>query len=259
MQASFWKGLVVLLCAGIFFSHCGENSPVVPVDPCAEKTPITARFSIYENVSDSLFVADTVLQYNTIVFEADENYTTYEWTVGDDPRTFTSRKFALNFQQPVGKIEVTLKVTKAPDLKCFPDDDGTDVLTKSVVVIDWRNSLTIGEYIGSNVSKPSDQFEVKITRELDVNSHPIYNLVNINKGCNRSSPLSWSGGRGAKAFRFYDYVWYGDGCKGVDSWITLPTPDSIRIDYSYGDNTKPYTPQGYPRVKETYKGKRKAI
>lgn len=73
----------MLLCTGIFFSHCGENSPVVPVDPCADKTPVMARFIVYENVSASLFAADTVLQYNGIVFEADENYTMYEWIVGD--------------------------------------------------------------------------------------------------------------------------------------------------------------------------------
>jgi hypothetical protein len=256
MKASFWKGFTVLLFIGIFFSHCRENNPVVPVDPCAEQTPVTAKFTMYENVSDSLFAADTVLQYNGIVFEADENYATYEWTVGDDPRTFTSKRFALNFQQPVGRIDVTLKVTKTPNLNCFPEDDGEDVLTKSLVVIDWRNSLTIGEYIGSNVSKPSEQFEVKITREFDVNNHPLYHFVNINQGCNSTYP-TWSGGRGAKAFRFYEYSWYGDGCKGVDAWITLPGPDSVRIDYSYGDDSKPPTPQGYPRIKDTYVGKRK--
>lgn len=249
------KGLITLLITSMLFSHCGENSPVVPKDPCAEKTPVTARFSIYENVSDSLFVADTVLQYNTIVFEADEAYTTYEWTIGDDERVFTSKRVQLHFQQPVGKIDVTLKVTKAPDLKCFPEDDGSDILTKSFVVIDWRNSLTIGEYVGSNVSKPSEQFEVKITREFDINNHPIYNLENINIGClDTRTP-----GRGAKVYQFEDLVWYGDGCKGVEGWATLPTPDSIRIDYSYGDDTKPFTPQGYPRIKETFKGKRKII
>jgi hypothetical protein len=253
MQSPIWKGLLVLLFTATFFSHCGENNPVVPVDPCAEQTPVTAKFTIYENVSDSLFAADTVLQYNGIVFEADENYTRYEWTVGDDPRTFTSKRFALNFQQPVGRIDVTLKVTKAPNLKCFPEDDGSDVLTKSLVVIDWRNSLTIGEYVGSNVSKPTELFEVKITREFDVNNHPIYNLENINRGCLDT----WTSGRGAKVYQFDDLVWYGDGCKGVEGWATLPTPDSIRIDYSYGDDSKPFTQQGYPRINETFKGKRK--
>jgi hypothetical protein len=252
---SFLRSLILFFSLVIAFSNCGENSPVVPVDPCLDNTPVTAKFSIYENVSDSLFVADTVLQYNTIVFEADENYSTYEWTIGDDERVFTTKRVQLHFQQPVGKIDVTLKVTKSPDLKCFPEDDGADMLTKSVVVIDWRNSLTIGEYEGANVSDPLEKFEVKLTRQLDVNNHPIYNLENINRGCiDTKTP-----GRGGKVYRFSDLVWYGDGCKGVEGWVTLPTPDSIRIDYSYGDNSKPYTPQGYPRIKETFKGKRKII
>jgi len=240
--------LMGIICT---FSNC-EDTPI-KIDPCAEKNAVTASFTIYENVSDSLFVADTVLQYNTIVFSADENYDSYEWTVGDDARIFTTKKFHLSFQQPVGKIDVTLKVTKAPDAKCFPEDDGVDVLTKSFVVIDWRNSLTIGEYEGVNISKPSEKFEIKITREFDVNNHPIYNLENINKGCLDTRTPS----RGGKIYRFSDLVWYGEGCKGVEGWITLSTPDSIRIDYSYGDSSKPFTPQGYPRIEETFKGKRK--
>jgi hypothetical protein len=254
-NSSFLRSLVLLFTIVVALSHCGENSPFAPANPCSDKMPVTSKFSIYETVSDSLFVADTVLQYNTIVFEADEIYSTYEWTIGDDVRVFTTKRLQLHFQQPVGRIDVRLRVTKTPDLTCFADDDGIDELTKSVVVIDWRNSLTIGEYVGINVSNPSQEFEVKLTRELDVNSHPIYNLENINEGCTDTK----TPGRGGKVYRFSDLVWYGDGCKGVEGWVTLPTPDSIRIDYSFGDDTKPFTQQGYPRVKNIFKGKRKTI
>lgn len=247
--------LVGAVLSLVFIQGCGDE--IIAIDPCAEQTAVTAKFTIYENVSDSLFASDTVLQYNTIVFKADENYDTYEWRIGQDARVFTTKAVTLHFQQPVGRIEITLKVTRKPNLSCFPEDDGTDITTKPLTVIDWRNSLVIGEYTGSNKSNPQAHFDVSMKRTLDIDSFPIYELLNINQGCFRTNLWSGEVGRGAKAFRFSDYVWYGDGCKGVECWITLLAGDSVRIDYSYGDNSKPFTPSGYPRIRDVYLGKRK--
>ncbi|WP_187270086.1 hypothetical protein, partial [Pontibacter qinzhouensis] len=196
--------------------------------------------------------------YNGILFKAADNrkYTSYKWQVGTDERTFDQPSFSLRFMQPVGKVDVTLIVTYEPDLKNFPDDPGTDTLTKSFYVMDWRNSLTIGKYVGYNVSNPNDIFEVEISREFDVDGFPVYDMRNINKGC-QPSPHTWSGGRGAKAQKFFNHEWYGDGCKGVEAWVVVTSPDSIEINYTYGDNTKPFTHTGYPRVKERFIGKRK--
>lgn len=239
------------------FSGCDKEQKEKPKEP-VEPVRTTAEFSIRENVSDSLFVADTVLNYNTIVFTAADNrkYKSYKWTVGNEERTFEQPSFSLRFMEPIGRVDVTLVVTYEPDLENFPNDTGTDTLTKSLYVMDWRNSLTIGKYVGYNLSNPKDVFEVEISRELDVDNFPKYEVKNINKGC-VPSQLTWSGGKGATVFHFFNYEWYGDGCKGVDAWAVLTSPDSIEINYTYGDDTKPFTQKGYPRIKERFIGKRK--
>ncbi|MBD1397001.1 hypothetical protein H9Q13_07475 [Pontibacter sp. JH31] len=245
------------ILAGFGVSSC-DRKPTVNPKELEEPIRTRADFTIYENVSDSLFVADTVLMYNGIVFKAAKNkkYKSYQWKVGNDERTFDKPSFALRFMHPEGNVDVQLIVTYEPDLINFPDDPGIDTLTKTFHVMDWGYSFAIGKYVGYNVSSPNDVFEFEISREFDVDGFPKYYIRNINKGC-MPSGLTWTGGRGARVHRFYNHAWYGDGCKGVDAWAVLTSPDSIEVNYTYGDDTKPFTQKGYPRVKERFIGKRK--
>lgn len=253
----FVKVCFASVLAGIAGSGCDTKHTIEPKET-DDPLRVRAEFTIYENVSDSLFVTDTVVNNNTILFKAAGNkkYKSYKWQVGDDEKTFDQPSFSLRFLQPVGKVDVKLIVTYDPDLKNLPNDPGTDTLTKSLFVMDWRHSFTIGKYIGYNVSDPDDVFEVEISRGFDADGFPVYDLRNINKGC-QPAPNTWRGGIGAKAQKFYNHEWYGDGCKGIEAWAVVTSPDSIEINYTYGDNTKPFTSKGYPRVKERFIGIRK--
>jgi len=47
-----------------------------------------------------------------------------KWKVGGDTTTFTKKYFTLWFSDSIASLPVTCIVTKTPDTKCFPDDDG---------------------------------------------------------------------------------------------------------------------------------------
>jgi hypothetical protein len=170
-----------------FFAGCDNGDDP---DPCKGKTLRKASFTIAERVFwyevDTIQYTDTVLSENTVIFEADTAYSnfdfiSYEWKVGTDDRTWTTKKFALFFSEAFGQIEVRLIAKWRPDLKCFPNDDGVDTVYRTFTVIDRDDNPVLGVYRGATQKKPNEIFDVTIGFD---NADDSYFIRNINNGCN---------------------------------------------------------------------------
>jgi hypothetical protein len=174
----YWQACYCIV-VGLLLNTCRDKEP----DPCKDLKPFEADFTINEVVDDTLFVTDTALINNYVVFKAAEDYDSYEWTVGTDERTFRSKSFPLRFEHPTGPLQVRLIAKRKPNVACFPNDNGIDTLTKTLTIVKEEQTAIVGIYRGSLLSNPTDVFEVRIER------HPLYpwyiNIYNINQGCNQ--------------------------------------------------------------------------
>jgi hypothetical protein len=250
-------GIFSLAVLILSVSGCDPDE-VTKTDPCKDKIPFTGNFFIYENVGDSLVETDSALQYNYITFQAEDDFDTYEWTIGTDPRVFTENKVSLLFTEAYGKIDVTLKSTKKKN-ECFPEDETEKVVTKSFYVINWQFAPIIGAYQGHFKSTPFKRDTVKILYIPGSDEFGSFRLININKGCmvNPQFPESsvWDiVHRGVRAFYFESRGEHYNGCKSPKVWLKLTDSDSIFSDFSYLnlDNQNP----PYPRIYDRFKGKK---
>jgi hypothetical protein len=155
---------LLLLFILLSLSACKKQK----ISPCAGKERPVTDFVIKEHVGSQTFGADTIYRNNYVTFEAIGDYDSVRWKIGNDPRKYTQKEFALSFHQVLGAITVHLKAFKKPDTNCFADDDGVYELTKTFTVLEPfdKSSLTksplIGRYKGYNEGSPQDTFTVRI-------------------------------------------------------------------------------------------------
>lgn len=223
----------IMLLVSIVLS-CGNST--VATDPCAGAEPVKARFTIYERVgwSGSKSIGDTIGTY-VAFFSADERYDSYEWTVGEDDRTWTDSSFSLRFGvKDAGiPIQVRLIARRSPNLECTPSDDGIDTSFRTLLPVSIRKIPILGEYMGWHVEEPQDTFRVNIYWRDQ------YSLIidNINRGCGDTALkgiANVSKEFGARVIEFdaggmYDRF----GCKAPKGVARLIGQDSIRIEYVY--------------------------
>lgn len=178
-----------LACVVALMLHScgGDDVPVKPppTDPCAGKLRTSADFTMKEILSDTVwFYTDTVFPNNTIEFEAVQDNREYSWKVGNDERTWNTKKFRLNFIGTQGTIPIRLIVkNNAVDTECNPGDKGIDTVTKYVTVLGSLSELSIlGSYKGYNLDNPKDTFTVTI-RSTEYRGRSWVEIMNINKGC----------------------------------------------------------------------------
>lgn len=258
------KSLVFLSLAAlttvlIWAGSCDpETEP--PVDPCLSKQPYTGNFQILENVGDSLVETDTALQYGYITFKAPDDYDTYDWTIGTDPRSFTEKEVRLLFTEAEGRVDITLKSTKTQD-PCFPDDPTELTITKSVYVVQWQYAPIIGKYAGYFESTPlvKDTIEIKYIPSYD--EFGGITLININKGCmvDPEFPESsvWDfADKGARAFYFRSDGAHYNGCKSPKVWLRLINNDSIVSDFTFLNIENPNQQPPYTILYDKFNGKK---
>ena len=243
----------IILLAIIF--SCNKTQ-VSPVDPCANEKPFKANFYIQESVGDSLVKTDKVMQYGTAVFNASSVYDTYEWKIGNDDRTFKTKKVSLLFTDSIKEVTVRLIATKKPGA-CFPNDKTIDTVYKSFSVIPWRESPLIGTFVGTFDSDKNKRDSVKLIYTPNIDGWGALNLTNINCGCNLDNIISWSTSRGAYAYRFDSDNTYYAGCKGPVAWVQLNGGDTLVVNFTYRDNTQGNNPLLWPIIKDRFIGVRK--
>lgn len=222
------------------FGCGGDPEP----DPCLDKKPVKADFTIGELISffggnkpDTIVLSDTVLTGNFIVFNALDNYESYEWRVGDDPRVFNTKQLKLLFQFPE-TLTVSLTVKGKALKNCFPDDDGMDTQVRKIVVIDRKLNPIFGQYEGAIISNPGDVFKVEVVHDAFFDQ---INIININKNC---YPINESIGlRGFRTIMCYKKLYFYSGfyyesCKDPQGWLIVDKAiKNVEIRYSTGNGS----------------------
>lgn len=231
----------------LLFCFSCKDEPEVPLDPCQDAQPFTANFHIEEHVGDSLVVSDSILFYNLVTFEAPGFYSSFEWKIGEDVRTFDTRRVTLRFlEDAVGEIPIRLIATGPPNTTCYPMDNGIDTLEQTLHVITWKQAPMIGKYKGYFDSNPDDDqqvVEIKfISSQEDISYEPFggFELINIDKGCFPFPKINntnlWNFiNRGVKAMKFDASHTYFYECNAPIAWLTLQSKDTLNVDFTYGE------------------------
>lgn len=171
-------------------------------DPCDDAKRVSADFRTYNelyyfdkengNVVEKTKIVeeDTFMLYSYVTFEAFEaNAESYEWTIGNDPRKRTEKKFTLAFDGLTvlqeSPISVKLKIKKVPNSKCFPDDLGIDSVTQLIYFLHQDNWPIYGKYKGADDTDPNTVFTIEIYRDSKSQETFITNLPNA---CNPNNP-----------------------------------------------------------------------
>ncbi|MFN8359814.1 MAG: hypothetical protein U0264_07855 [Candidatus Kapaibacterium sp.] len=170
---------MLLLGAVVLLGGCPGES--VKPDPCAGVVETSADFTINELSDTYKFETDTVLPYNTVEFSAKYPADEYEWKVGFDDRTWTTKTFTLDFHGFSGSVNVRLIAKrKTINKECTPDDDGIDTVTKTLVVI--VKPAIVGSFRGVNIENPLDTFTISV-RSTEYRGQSWFEIINMNKGC----------------------------------------------------------------------------
>jgi len=239
-KLSFFPSLFLVGFVCLFNCSCnGDPDP----DPCEDQIQNFGGFTIGEVITnygdvDSVIVSDTVLTDNTIQFDADTIYSSYEWKVGDDPRTFNTKTFTLSFTEPYASITVRLIAKWTPNKTCFPNDDDIDTVYRKLTVIDKELNPIFGQYTGALESKPSETYTVGI--EADFFSSEFL-LSNINNGCEMSN-VNIVMAFGYKVMSISEdasHGVYNNGCKNPRGWLYLDKDNkTLTADYSIGNGSE---------------------
>jgi hypothetical protein len=254
--------LVLLALVGAFvlsLEGCGDEPR-----PCKNSEQVNARFKIAQKLDgiDSLLEVDTIFAdggSDYVFFEANEKDATYQWKIGTDSRTFNTKNFSLrNF--PLGKIDVTLIVTKAPNKSCFPQDNGIDTVTKSFYGVSPKITKVPydGIFTGVMSDKPTDFFDITIR---DFGPSPIPDpcftfwnagkrIYNFPKGCASSvDPCKYATRLDQQLYRYFfinSSNTVGEGCNPFQAMFgRIYVNDRIvmsRLDYDV--NKKQLVPTG---------------
>jgi hypothetical protein len=186
MKNQFWS---ILLIIGLIQSiHCDGDREI---DPCKDMQPVTAAFTIHESFALGyrpeweIYDTDTVRSIY-VTFTAMEDEAEYEWTLGAE--TITEKSFTRSDFPRGQNIEVKLKVTKNPNLACFPEDDGKDSLTRIFYVTpSWDNSLFQDEFEGFHTDKPQQKFTIIIDDYYRIKNDPVdqsfIRIINLVNNC----------------------------------------------------------------------------
>lgn len=161
----------------------GCSDDVIKPDPCAGVVATSADFTMkemYEDFAEPI-ETDTSLSWNPVEFSAKYEADEYEWSVGDDDRTWRTKSFRLNFIGFEGNVNVRLIARRNTiNKQCTPDDDGIDTVAKVLTITNEPSIL--GSYRGANIENPTDSFTVTV-RRTNYRGQDWFEIINMNKGC----------------------------------------------------------------------------
>jgi len=242
-----------LLCSALLglmaWSGCKRcNDPSNPAcenfDPCWDAQSVSADFVMgqtftnrfHPTLQDTFLVVDTILEGQPMTeFRGPEGYDRYEWTIGQDDRTFTDQTVYLFFVDPEPLLRIQLIVEREPDTACFPGEDGRDTAVQYLTVVPPTEPAIRGSYQGVLASAPNDSFEVSIGPLPQYPTERPKFLFNINPGCipEGFAGSSEIGGQGYRVLSLNggdEYV--TPTCDGVVAWCFLDSTNRfLHIDY----------------------------
>ena len=256
MKRIFYLSLI----AFAVITGCKDDPKPTPSNPCDGKTTFKADFDICEAVEDSLYVTDTIANFEVWIRTVG-TYDSVQITVGGDPRVFKSKLFKLNFKDSeIGQtIPVRMIGYKKTPSGCFTNEKTADTLTKNFVVVCSRNwgcanvypSVEypfVGKFKGFNADEPNKEFVVTIVNYGPMpgisSSIPwdiqIYNLPNGCGGTRENNACGdgvttgqkyWAlGGKeiGFRSFRAYS-VPSVECCADIKMWVYVSPTDRNTI------------------------------
>ena len=158
--------LTVILISGC--NKCEDKD--IYIDPCLNYKSTSANFKIEEEFYGRWFESDTIICNSDIHFTAEQSGSgySYEWHIGNDPRTFGTKQVLLFFSTPT-VINVQLIVRRTPNINCDPNDNGVDTINKTMVAIEFYTGYPgtkypgfVGNYLGHYSNKPNEQITLSI-------------------------------------------------------------------------------------------------
>jgi len=233
-------------------------------DPCCGQSPADASFTIYELLNGltptveregytvTPMATDTILRFNTALMKADFDADYYEWTIGDDPRTWNTREVALNFGvQFYMPIPITLKVAKAVDGSCFPNAKDTVTFQRTLVVVPSSTSKVLGgRYEGVLSSSPTKPNFLEIRDSLDRFNKRLYSFSGIVPTCN----MPYQGADFSLGYRSFFIESRGTGlgcCYGLTGYGKIEFDGSFRMKMGHYP-VRPSDPCFWSVINDTY-------
>jgi hypothetical protein len=225
------RAYLLLAISGLSLAGCRDRISVP--SPCQGQVanPLTMRFVEAFGTP----TPDTAYNNQPITFEAPATpYTSYNWLFGQVDRR-TGQRVGVSFDaKTLGAVSVRLIAARPPNTACFRNDDGIDTLTKTLILVPYRDQRApiYGRFRGANKDTPKDTFTVRIYQGPNYAypnnpaAEPSNYIVGVPKGCRRpylDIGLTWRGITSAGG---------SGGCTGLD--ITrgyLTTRDSLRLEY----------------------------
>ncbi|MDX2246423.1 MAG: hypothetical protein SF052_06595 [Bacteroidia bacterium] len=233
-------------------NYCGdETNPECPnYNPCWDQLPISADFRIIESASYAFVsILDTVyfdtLRTRDLIFDAKypEEGRKFTWYVGSEQ--YETAQLYLDFRTAPTEvpIPITLVLETAPHPSCFPDSEGKDTLTRSIVLtnrsrFDFRHApIHYHGYLNGNIN---DTITLKFY-QIDYPGLPSESFyLNFKRGC----VITSLGDRALTTrIRRFDASGTAD-CDGPKGEIRLD-PDKtgdfrkVKITYSLWDRSAP--------------------
>lgn len=234
--------LALSTCLLLVVAGCGDD----PEDPCQGVEKKVLDFQIFERITnfgdvDTLIATDTVLAVTNVVFEANGDYDSYAWQIGDDPRVFTEKRVALRFLGDFGRVQVKLVATWQPS-GCFPEETGADTVEKTLTLISRDRAPIIGTYRGSLRSNPNDVFDIQVNRVGIVG----FSISNLPNGC-EVTPGQIDVSAGFSALNFFVEALFNETCPMPRGWLLLqPNRRDVVIRFTTANPANPLSPNRIP-------------
>jgi len=214
-------------------------------DPCTAETPVSAEFRIIENGSFGPMELYDTMYFDTfytgdLITEAIHQHPdwSYQWRIGSG--AYEGVSTALDYRSAgYGEaITMTLMVEGPPNIRCFPDDDGRDTVTKIVYRGDPWESKVYGSYHGYLNGNPDDTITISLLFFPELMNDPdqfATPAINLKRGC------SWRWENGVGTARKLKFSNGGNVmCDNPRGLLTLDPEktadfDQVLIEYSLWD------------------------
>ena len=180
---TFNKFILLLFTFLSLLTACDKDDDSIN---CDNQTIPIFDFSISKglglNENRTYFDSDTFFNGSSIKLEVispDFKYNRFKWKIGTDPTIRTGKRVELEYDV-TGDISVTLISEWTPNTECFPNDFGSDTITKQFHLLSsFTDSKVFGEFEGYYESEPDSL----ITLYVEHDGFLVAHVNNIPVGC----------------------------------------------------------------------------
>ena len=173
-----------------------------PTDPCDIDKSFKANFVIGEMIKDSFMITDTISNPDMLMTAVGDGwYKSYRWTIGDDPREFTTQKVKLSFADALSGRTFSIRlIAERDNAGCSQRGIQIDTIVKKFTVavpktcdyckapVKFERAF-IGKWRGSLSNAPNEIFDINIVdfgRRPDTSILTLFwgmRIYNLPKGC----------------------------------------------------------------------------